>query len=146
MDITYVMTIASYILSGHNITETALYFNKSRKAIYNYLDVIMNQDSNFYNKSLAEKITLTLEKLKLEARKSAGAKSKRRQVLSDADVYQIINQILTNRMPLRTIAKQYNCSHTTVAKAIKRVADEETLKEIKIIYDHPEVEDKPWTR
>ena len=69
MDITYVMTIASYILSGHNITETALYFNKSRKAIYNYLDVIMNQDSNFYNKSLAEKITLTLEKLKLEARK-----------------------------------------------------------------------------
>ena len=49
-------------------------------------------------------------------------------------------------MPLRTIAKQYNCSHTTVAKAIKRVADEETLKEIKIIYDHPEVEDKPWTR
>ena len=77
MDANYLRDIVNYILEEHNITETANYFGKSRKTIYNYLKMISDEKSEFYNKSLGERIALTLEKLKLEARKKAGEKSRR---------------------------------------------------------------------
>ncbi len=139
-----VMDIVNYILDGHNITETANYFGVARKTIYNYLSIITDQNSKDYNEILTEKINLVLEKLKLEARKKAGEKSKRKQALSDADTYLIIEQILTNKLPLRMLAKMYNCSHTTIANAIKRVASDEVLEQIRLVYNN--FEDISWKR
>ena len=139
MDCSYVMSVANYILEGHNITDTAEHFGKSRKYIYNALNLITDN-------LLKEKIALTLEKLKLQARKKAGETSKRKEVLTDKEVIEIINQILTNNLPLRTLAKMYNCSHTTIANTVKRVADDKTLKEIQEIYKTPKNGVNLWIR
>lgn len=125
-----VMEVVDFVLAGNNITESATAFNCSRKTINNILDMVRNEDGPYYNEILKKRIYLTLEKLTLEARKRAGSKSRRNLVISDEEAWQMIEKIIYEGATLRDLAAEKGCSHTSVANAIARVSNDETLKAI----------------
>ncbi len=136
--------VIAYFLEGHNISEVAAYFHKARKSVNLILELVSKPDSPYYNKEEALKIKLLKEKLLLEARKKAGMKSKREIVIKDDEALDIMDKILNQGLSLRELASEYNCSHTTISKAIKRVATKEQLERIQEIYNEKEV--RGWKR
>ena len=139
-----VKSVVDYFLEGHNVSETAAYFHKARKSVNLILDSVVNEDGNNYDKILAEKIILMKKKLLIEARRKAGAKSKREIVISDDEALEIIYKIINKGSSLRDLSMEYNCSHTTISKAVKRVASLEELEQIKQIYN--EKGTREWKR
>lgn len=129
-----VMEVVSYVLEGHNVTETADHFGKSRKTINNILDLVRKEDGIFYNEILKSKLKLMLEKLLLEARAKAGQKSRRELVFTDEEAQVLANRILCEGKTLRDLASECNCSHTTVANAVRRVIDDDVLFLIQQLY------------
>ena len=71
-------------------------------------------------------------------------KSKREIVIKDDEALDIMDKILNQGLSLRELASEYNCSHTTISKAIKRVATKEQLERIQEIYNEKEV--RGWKR
>ena len=125
-----VMVYVDFILEGHNIAQAIAHFNSSRKYINDILDKVRLIDGEYYNELLAAKIKLTLEKLLLEARAKAGSKSRRGRSLSDEEAADIVIKIVNTGITLRELAKLYNCSATTIADAVKRVANDDDLSAI----------------
>ena len=136
--------IIAYFLEGHNISEVAAYFHKARKTVNLILELVTNPNSPYYQKEEAEKIRLMKEKLILEARRKAGKTSKREIVIKDDVALEIVQKILNQGLSLRELSNEYNCSHTTISNAIKRVVTQEELARIKEIYKENEV--KGWRR
>ncbi len=125
-----VMVYVDFILDGHNIQEAITHFNSSRKYINDVLNKVRLPDGAYYNELLATKIELTLERLLLETRAKAGSKSRRGLSISDEQAVDIVCAVIDKSETLRSLAKQYNCSTTTIANAIKRVATSKKLAEI----------------
>ena len=84
-----IKAIVAYFLAGNNITKTAAKFKISRKTVNNIFALFTNPQSKYYDPTLAEKITLTREKLTLASRKEAGSKSKRTFVITETDINNI---------------------------------------------------------
>ncbi len=72
-----ILEVVNYIIEGHTIEETALYFNKSTSSIKKYLAKFRNKDSEFYNPVLVEKLSLAQAKIRLERTKLGGSVGKR---------------------------------------------------------------------
>ncbi|MCM1052931.1 MAG: hypothetical protein NC483_03035 [Ruminococcus sp.] len=121
--------VVAYILAGNNVTNASNHFGKARKTINSMLDTVRREDGDYYNKVISEKITLTLQKLLLESRAAAGAKSKREIVISDEQALEISDAILKGAT-LRALANDYKCSHTTIANAFRRTVNKEMLQQI----------------
>ena len=103
-------------------------FQTSGRTINRMLDEVRKEDGLFYNEILAEKISLVLTKVLLEARAEAGRKHKGKFMISDEEAEEMLNQIIYGGASLRSLAKDRDCSHTTIANAISRVAAEEVKK------------------
>lgn len=125
-----VMVYVDFILEGHSVQEAINHFHSSRKYINDILDKVRKEDGVYYNELLATKIKLTLERLLLEARSKAGSKSRREISLSDDEAIEIVIKIINTGITLRELAKTYNCSVTTIANAVKRVANDDDLSAI----------------
>lgn len=125
-----VMVYVDFILDGYNIQEAVNHFHSSRKYINDILDKVRKEDGVYYNELLATKIKLTLERLLLEARAKAGSTSRRGASISDEEAVEIVCAVIDKSETLRDLAKKYNCSTTTIANAIKRVATSKKLAEI----------------
>jgi len=125
-----VMVYVDFILEGHNIAQAIKHFKSSRKYINDILNKVRLSEGEFYNEILAQKIKLTLDRLLLEARSSAGSKNHRENIISDREAINIVIKIVNTGVTLRALAKEYSCSRTTIANAIKRVADDNDLSAI----------------
>lgn len=123
-----ILAVANFIISGHSIEEAMQEFQTSGRTINRMLDEVRKEDGLFYNEILAEKISLVLTKVLLEARAEAGRKHKGKFMISDEEAEEMLNQIIYGGASLRSLAKDRDCSHTTIANAISRVAAEEVKK------------------
>lgn len=118
-----VMVYVNFILEGHNVAQAIINFKSSRKYINDILDKVRLPEGPYYDEILANKIKLTLDKLLLEARAKAGSKSRRGKSISDEEAKEIIDIIINTGCTLEYLGNQYGCSGTTIAEAIKRVAN-----------------------
>ncbi len=125
-----VMVYVDFILEGHSIAQAIDHFHSSRKYINSVLDKVRLPDGVYYNELLATKMKCTLERLLLEARAKAGSKSRREFIISDEEAIVIVIKIASTGITLRELAKIYNCSITTIANAVKRVANSDDLSAI----------------
>lgn len=123
-----ILAVANFIISGHGIEEAMQEFQTSSRTINRMLDEVRKEDGLFYDEILAEKISLVLTKVLLEARAEAGRKHKGKFMISDEEAEKMLNQIIYEGASLRSLAKDRGCSHTTIANAISRVAAEEVKK------------------
>ena len=103
-------------------------FQTSGRTINRMLDEVRKEDGLFYDEILAEKISLVLTKVLLEARAEAGRKHKGKFMISNEDAEAMLNKIMYEGASLRSLAKEKGCSHTTIANAISRIATEEVKK------------------
>lgn len=116
-----VMNVVAYVLDGHNVTETAEYFGVNRALIISLLDEVRIKEGRFYDENLGSLIEETLMILTTNARSLAGIKSKRELVLSEDEVIDCIFEIIFEGATTRELGIKYNCSHTSVSVAIKRL-------------------------
>lgn len=114
-----VMNVVSYVLDGHNITETAVNFNVSRDYINKLLDEVRISSGKFYDEALGKVIEQTLVTLTLQARSLAGQKGKREAVLSYEEVIACLFEIIFEGATTRELGAKYDCSHTSISNAIK---------------------------
>lgn len=115
-----VFAVVDYVLSGHNITETAKYFNCGRPYIISLLDEVRIKEGQFYNFELASKIENTLQELTIAARKMAGQKGRPPLSLTKEEVINCIFDIIFKGATTRSLGASHNCSAVTIFQSIKR--------------------------
>ena len=107
----------------HNITQAAEYFGFSRATIKRYLAMLSDEKSLYYNQFKAMRVKLILQKELLESRSKAGSISRRKNCLTEAQALEARFKNVYQQIPLRHLAKEYKCSHMTIANAIKNLSE-----------------------
>lgn len=117
--------LVDYIVSdeGHNMTEAANHFGCSRPTVKRYLDMLSDEKSLYYNQFKAMRVRLTLQKELLESRSKAGSISRRKNCLTEAQALEARFKNVYQQIPLRQLAKEYKCSHMTIANAINNLSE-----------------------
>lgn len=137
LDYDTVMQVVHYVLDGHNVTETSQYFGVSRGTIDSILNLVRLEGQKYYQAELAKQIETTLEQLVSNARKEAGSKSHRPEILSEEDVIDVIYCIIFLGYNTRVLGKKYHCSNMTISNAIKRLDNpkiQEIIGDARILY------------
>lgn len=116
-----VMQIVAYVLDGHNVSETAQYFKVGRPKIISMLDEVRIKEGKFYSRYLSELIERSLLNTISEDRTEAGQISRREEVLSEEEAIGSIFDIIFEGATTRELGVKYNCSHTSIVNAIKKL-------------------------
>lgn len=121
----FINELVEYIVNapGHNITEAAKHFDCSRATIKRYLNMLSDETSLYYNQFKAMRVKLTLQKELLESRSKAGSISRRKACLTENQALEARFKNVYQKIPLRKIAKDYGCSHMTIANMIKNLPE-----------------------
>lgn len=122
-----VASAIDYVLSGHNITETAKHFNCGRPYIISLLDEVRIKEGKFYNPELATKIENTLQELTAQVRKMAGQKGRPPLSLTKEEVINCIFDIIFKGESTRSLGASHNCSAVTISKSIKRTVSQDFI-------------------
>ena len=136
MEEKFINDIVEYIVTdpGHNMTEAAEHFKCSRPTIKRYIAMLSDEKNLYYNQFKAMRVKISLEKQLLEARSKAGSISRRKIVLTETQALEARYKNLYEGIPLRQLAKDYNCSHMTIHNAIKALPDRITKAQDEEIY------------
>ena len=121
----FINELVEYIVNdqGHNITEASKHFGCSRATVKRYLNMLSDETSLYYNQFKAMRVKLTLEKELLESRSKAGSISRKKACLTEKQALEARFKSVYQKIPLRKIAKEYGCSHMTIANVIKNIPE-----------------------
>ncbi|MDE5540114.1 MAG: hypothetical protein K2J20_06470 [Bacilli bacterium] len=120
-DISFVTSVVNYVLERHNIVSTANHFNVAKDVIVEALDMVRIKGKPYYNEDLGNQIEIILRELTIEARKDAGSKSHRPEVLSEEEVIAAIYYIIFHSYTTRMLGEKYGCSNVTISNSIKKL-------------------------
>lgn len=125
MNETFLNDLIEYIVNEpcHNISEAAKHFGCSRATIKKYLDMLSDNKSLYFNEFKAMRVKLTLKKELLDSRSKAGSISRKKPCLTQKEALEARFKSVYQKTPLRKIAKEYNCSHMSIANAIKNLPE-----------------------
>ena len=77
MDKEYIKSVAEYVANNHTIAEAMKHFDKSESSIKKYLAKFRDENGEYYDPVLAERLKLAQAKMILEGNKKGGNIGKR---------------------------------------------------------------------
>lgn len=135
-----ILEIVNYIIAGHTVEETALYFGKSPSSIKKYLAKFRNKDSEFYDPILVEKLSLAQAKISLERTKLGGSIGKRGKTYEEFTARMYAEAYLTG-LTLEELSELSMISISSLHDMIRGIDDKELQKRIdEYILNRPVIE------
>lgn len=125
----YLESVCNYVIDGHTIRDTALYFGKSERTIQLYLKKIRNPESEYYNVILAEKLRLAQAKMILEGERLGGKVGKRKRSF-DEEQMRLYAEAYLSGQTIESLSILSKIPKSTLHDMIRSIPDEELQKRI----------------
>ena len=139
----YFEKVCQYVVDGHTIRETALYFEKSERSIQLYLKKIKDPQSEYYNAILAEKLRLAQSKMILEGERLGGKIGKRKRTFDEEQIRLYAEAYLSGQT-LESLSILSEIPKSTLHDMIRSIPDKELQKRIDEYVRNPRGES--WKR
>lgn len=119
-----IKNVANYIIAGHTIEEATIHFAKSTSSIKKYLAKIRDENWEFYELILAEKLKLAQAKIILMGQKLGGQKGHRKRIRDEKTSKKLTEKYLSGTT-FKELSKIENIPTSTLHDTIRSISDTE---------------------